>query len=293
MKRFILILVMASLIPFVGCSKKTKREHFYPSTGFYALKLYAMLNAMDQNFSPNVGSVYSGIKLNQLEVEHWYHHEKGNHTDYPERHQWGHARVVEVTGTALRERLSVAALPIEFHYGHDYPLRDGPQKVSFRRLALLNTQNSYSLGAVHMNPLPSPIQDHVFFTVATGSLPALNATITNGVAYPFSIGLTNPTAPLVLAFYPEGAFEGYIPSYAVNNQGGADTRISKLVNGVPVLTTDLTARIKLYGSYTSSIDKVTGVIEQDYYQYGTFSIQDLRSTESTLSFEIFGTPIHK
>src|SRR3989338_1515481 len=295
MKKILYSLMILQYIFPLGCSKKHKSEHLYPSTGFYALKLYAALNTIDQNFSPNTAVVYSDIKLTQLEVQHWYDHDKGTRDPaYPKRDTWGHSYVVEVTGQSIKEKLSVAALPIEFDYGHDYPLRDGAQKISLKRLSLLNSANVFSLVSPHLNPMPAPIQDHAFFTIATGSLPQLNSTLTNGVAYPFSIGITSPqTAPLVLAYYPLGAFEGYIPSYAVNNQSNADSRISKHVNNVPVLFTDTSARIKIYGSYTPSIDKVTGFIEHDYYQYGTFSIQDVQKPESILQFEIFGTPIHK
>src|SRR3989338_1454554 len=206
----------------MGCSTKHFYENVYPSVGFYALKVFATLNTINENFVPGV--VQTGLTLKNSTIEHYK--SSGRIQNHQKKHYTAYSYFVSVEGSSLNKSpLSVAALVKENPWG--YAQQAQTQKISMNTMNLLATNTSYSgLSGSHGKGLPAVISDHQFFTIETGELPKVNVTITNGVFYPKSIGITSPLSPLSLAYYPDGPFQGNIPSYSVDSQGQTQTRIS-------------------------------------------------------------------
>ncbi|HLD73974.1 MAG TPA: hypothetical protein VJB34_03635 [Bdellovibrionota bacterium] len=274
-----ILLLMATAM----CSHQTFRKSVYPGTGFYALKVFATLNTINENFIPNSGVTHTDISLKSSSFVHYIG--KTKHEWYQTEKTSGYTYLVKVDGNALKAPLSVAALALEYNNGGTEG-RGFTQKISTDTMSLLTTTNTTysSLAGGHINGMPGPVNNHKFIIPVTGELPKINATITNGVFYPKSIGITNPLSPVSLAYYPEGAFQGNIPSYLVDAQGQIQTRLS---------SANPNAIMNVFGSYVPQDDKVTGTIEYGDYKYGTFTIQDVSKETSLLSFEIFSNPQHK
>ena len=215
---FKLYFVILLLITPLSCSHKTFHHDLYPSTDFYALKVFTTLNIINENFEPNSGATFTNISLKQSSFAHYQvksrieTNQKSINTVY--------TYVIEASGNFMKKPLSVAALAIEpdRYKGHEYPKSSRqPQKISTNTMSLLATNTFYSnLAGAYTKGLPGPTGDHKFFTLVTGELPKINSTITSGVFYPKSIGITTPLSVISLAYFPQGAFQGTIPSRSEN-----------------------------------------------------------------------------
>ena len=289
---------------FLNCtSTKTTHNHLYPEIGRYELKVYAALHTIDENFKPGRTGDLTNIIMTQGTYVCEQEHHKGNRnlfgsydSAYPPTDDSYYCYTVTVTGSAIDDKLSVAG---HAYHGSYYGGPGGKMKspahgqVQLGMVSLNKLKNPAS-GSIYALQVPGVIssaltdfQDHSAWTEYSGAVPQNLATLTGGVFYTHTIGFTNPPAPINLAYYPQGSFQGNIPSYVVDQNGATNTRIYDINRH---LYSDINAHLKLIGNYDTGFDKVTGTIEQGFYDYGSFTIQNVSKDTSTLEFSLYDPP---
>ena len=274
---FGLLFVISILVSSCGHRKTSSDTRYYPSISWETLKIVSLLNTIDQHFEPGV---HEHIVLRPQENPTLVNYRRKKSTSYyirkpfrPRRVQryytWDHVHNVMVYGPNIDQQISVSGFGDTVSINTGIPLKYSP-------FGYLNIGNTAGLP----------------YSIRPGA--ALHI---NNAFYPKSVGFGDGgsrTAPISLAYFPEGEFMGFIPGYTVT-QGGLNhiPRLKKNNGGVLTSLDNLKERLQVSGGldHIKGIDGViSGFIEHGNYRYGEFTLNNLFAEESEATYEIFDPP---
>ncbi len=279
MKRllFLALMVSASLVTACGHRRTSTDIRHYPTISWETLKIVSLLNTIDQHFD---AGVHEHIVLRPEEDPTLVNYHRKKDTSFyikkpfrPRRvrryYTWDHVHNVMVYGPNIDEQISVSGFGDTVSINTGVPLKYSP-------FGYANVSNTLGL-PYSIKPGASLYIDNSFYPKTIG----------------FGDGAAR-TAPISLAYFPEGEFSGLIPGYTVT-QGGLNhvLRLKTNSGGALVPLNNLKERLKIYGGldHVKGVDGVlSGFIEHDKLRYGTFTITNLFANESELTYEVYLTP---
>ncbi|MBI2608145.1 MAG: hypothetical protein HYW47_00915 [Deltaproteobacteria bacterium] len=309
-KKMGFLMLLTSFCFITACSKYSTTNHLYPEIQTPELKIYAAMLVIHELLQANGGAQSLSLTVTQSQELSLHHYNSGAKPafsqTYPRVHSWFHANVVTVDGAGLSSPLSVAGHAWREQRGYiDKPGKLGAPVHNQSQAGLLSSNRLSDIsGSSYSKLAAEPVEyldsvnlkrhsfwtHHSFWTQYYGQVPQSLATVTKGVFYSHTIGFTEPTAPVTLAYYPNGPFQGTIPSYTVDS---LKTPVTRILDSNGQLYTDTAARMIVDGAVDSVNNEVVAVIEFGSYQYGRFFIRNLNQATSMLELNLLSTPQKK